>query len=177
MTSGVGESMPQARTTDLLIEVLRDETLVYDLRRHRAHCLNRAAALVWKHCDERTTVAATAAILEEALRLSAGEALVRTGLDQLTRAHLLNGPPDIRGARSRYSRRAVLRALGLTGAAALLPPLVETVVSPVSAEAASCLTDAQCRALIPPFCSGQPICGSPGSCCQPRGMRCRPGKC
>ena len=86
MTSGFGESMPQARTTDLLIEVLRDETLVYDLRRHRAHCLNRAAALVWKHCDGRTTVAATATILDEALRLSAGEALVRTGLDQLTRA-------------------------------------------------------------------------------------------
>src|SRR5207244_6327120 len=113
------------------------------------------------------TVAATAAILEEELRLSpslsraAGEALVRTGLDQLTRARLLDGSPGTRGPRSAYSRRDALRALGLTGAATLLLPLVETVVSPVSAEAASCLTPAQCRALVPPFCSGQPICGDP----------------
>jgi len=177
MTDELAELMPLARTTDLVVEALRDETLVYDLRRHKAHCLNRAAALVWRSCDGRTTVSATAALLEGELQLSSGKALVRSGLDQLARARLLNGPPEIRGARPRYSRRAVLRALGLTGAAALLPPLVETVVSPVAAEAASCLTPAQCRALAPPFCSGQPICGNPTSCCRPRRLSCRQAAC
>ena len=178
MTNDLGdEVMPPARTTDLVVEALCDETLVYDLRRHKAHCLNRAAALVWEHCDGRTTVAATAAMLEAELRLSSGETLVRTGLDQLTRARLLDGASDIRGPRTITSRRTVLRALGLTGAAALLPPLVETVVSPVSAEAASCLTPAQCRALVPPFCSGQPICGDPTGCCESRRLRCRPNPC
>jgi hypothetical protein len=178
MMTGPGELMPQAKTVDLVVEALRDETLVYDLKRHKAHCLNRAAALVWAFCDGRTTVAATAAILEAQLPASAtGDALVRMGLEQLARAHLLVGGTVSRAPRPRYSRRAVLRALGVTGAAALLPPLVETVVSPVSAEAASCLTPAQCRALIPPFCSGQPICGDPGRCCRQRRLNCRPGAC
>ena len=177
MTEGFDELMPEAKKVDLVVEAVRDETLVYDLKRHKAHCLNRAAALVWKSCDGRTTLAATATMLERELNLSSGDALVRTGLDQLARAHLLNDSREIRGKPSRYSRRAVLRALGLTGTAVLLPPLVETVVSPVAAEAASCLTPAQCRALVPPFCSGQPICGDPTRCCRQRRLSCRPAAC
>ena len=182
MSRGVGELMPRARTRDLVIEALSDETLVYDLRRHRAHCLNRAAALVWARCDGRTTVAGAAAMLEEQLQLSglgraSAESLVRTGLDQLARARLLDAAPGTPVRRPRVSRREVLRALGLTGAAALLPPLVETIVSPVSAEAASCLTPAQCRALVPPFCSGQPICKNPGNCCQSKRLSCRQRAC
>ena len=45
------------------VERLAGETLVYDLRRHRAHCLNPAATLVWRCCDGRTTVASAAARL------------------------------------------------------------------------------------------------------------------
>jgi len=47
---------PRARKDDLLIQDLPEETLVYDVVRHRAHCLNRTAALVWRHCDGKTSV-------------------------------------------------------------------------------------------------------------------------
>src|SRR2546423_15689116 len=42
---------PRARDARLVIQELPDELLVYDLERHRAHSLNRTAALVWRHCD------------------------------------------------------------------------------------------------------------------------------
>ena len=41
--------MPRARQDELVVEELPDETLVYDLKRHKARCLNRTAALVWQH--------------------------------------------------------------------------------------------------------------------------------
>ncbi len=49
--------MPRARQDELVVEELSDETLVYDLKRHKANCLNRTAALVWQDCDGQTSVA------------------------------------------------------------------------------------------------------------------------
>ena len=48
---------PQARTEGLVIKALPDEILVHDLARHRTHCLNGAAAAVWRLCDGRRTPA------------------------------------------------------------------------------------------------------------------------
>jgi hypothetical protein len=174
VTSGRGDVMPRARATGLVVQVVGDDTLVYDLRRHKAHCLNRTATFVWGCCDGRTRVSTAAARLERELQLRDGETLVRTGLDQLARARLLEAPPRDRAGRT---RREVIRTLGLAGAASLVVPLVESIVSPVPAEAASCVTAAQCEAMLVLLCNGQPICGSPGDCCVVRGVRCRARKC
>ena len=63
--------MPRARQDDFVVEKLPDETLVYDLNRYKAHCLNPTSALVWRRCDGRTTVAEVAALLERELRYPA----------------------------------------------------------------------------------------------------------
>ena len=42
--------LPAAREARLLVRELAEEVLVYDEEGHRAHCLNRTAALVWKSC-------------------------------------------------------------------------------------------------------------------------------
>src|SRR6266849_5376674 len=55
--------LPKARKDKLIIKELDDETLVYDLDRDKAHCLNTTAARVWKHCDGTTTVGEIAASL------------------------------------------------------------------------------------------------------------------
>ena len=47
---------PTARRDRLIVRELENETLVYDQANDEAHCLNQTAALVWKHCDGRTTV-------------------------------------------------------------------------------------------------------------------------
>lgn len=177
MTEPPAALMPRARSSALVVEAMADETLVYDLRRHKAHCLNRAAALVWQCCDGRTPVSAAAALLERELGISGGDALVGTGLDQLARARLLDDPPPLAPPRARYSRRDVIRALGLGGAAALLPPLVDSMVSPVAAQVGSCLTTVECNILVPPVCTGQPICGDPSSCCTQVGLTCRSRPC
>ena len=52
---------------NLLVEELPDETLVYDLDRHRGHCLNRHAALLLAHADGERDVSELAKILERSL--------------------------------------------------------------------------------------------------------------
>jgi hypothetical protein len=161
--------LPPAREDKLIVETMADETLVYDLRRHRAHYLNPAAALVWRCCRERRSVAETAALLRAELGVAEADPLVWMALTRLERARLLAESPVLPGPRTRYSRRRVVRALGLGGAAALLVPLVDSIVSPVAAQSGSCITAAQCRALNPPACTGQPICRTgpgPQRCCR-----------
>jgi hypothetical protein len=172
-----GPRLPAARQDELVVETMADETLVYDLRRHRAHYLNPTAALVWRCCRERRTVTETVGRLADELGTPVAEPVVWMALDRLEQARLLAEPPAFPGGRARYGRRQVIRTLGLSAAAALLLPLVDSIVSPVAAQAGSCLTSAQCEALNPPACTGQPICGNPRNCCVVRGNRCRDRKC
>ena len=59
--------MPRARQDELVVEELPDETLVYDLKRHKARCLNGyggpgVAALRWTNERGRCCRAAGGAI-------------------------------------------------------------------------------------------------------------------
>ena len=59
---------PQVRKDGLVVKELPEEMLVYDLERHRAHCLNQTAALVWKHCDGQTSAKEIATLLKKELK-------------------------------------------------------------------------------------------------------------
>ena len=63
---------PRRRKKGLAVQKLAKEVLVYDLERHRAHCLNEAAALVWRQCDGETSVSDIALNLREKLDVSSG---------------------------------------------------------------------------------------------------------
>lgn len=164
--------MPRAREDGLVVKVLSDEVLVYDLERHQAHCLNSAAALVWRHCDGRTTVHEVATLLGTELKSAADEELVRLALDELRKANLLGAAvnPQTESAR-RVSRRALIRKLG--GVAVALLPLVTSMVVPEAAAAQSIncgsfTTQQSCENPLK-ACSGQAqfFCrwrGSPSRC-------------
>ncbi|MFQ5946425.1 MAG: PqqD family protein [Anaerolineae bacterium] len=169
--------MPLARDEELVIEELRDETLVYDLKHHKARCLNRTAALVWRRCDGRTTLAEVVGLLEKELEAPVDEAVVWMALDRLGKARLLRERVRLPGSEADYSRREAIRKLGLVGGLSLLLPVVDSIVSPRAAHAQSCLTVAECEALVPPACTGQPICGDPGRCCVQSGNRCKRKNC
>jgi hypothetical protein len=169
--------LPGARDSQLVVETLADETLVYDLRRHKAHYLNPAAALVWRCCRERKTLAEAARLLDGGLPPVETETIVWMALDRLDRAHLLSEPPSFPRQRTRYTRRQVVRTLGLSAAATLLLPLVDSIISPVAAQAGSCLTVAQCISLSYQACRGQRICGNGGLCCYRRLFLCLPRRC
>jgi hypothetical protein len=151
----------------LVIEEFADEVLVYDLKRHKGHCLNSTAALVWRRCDGRTTVEEVAATLQKELSLPAAEAVVWMALDRLARAQLLMARVTVPESRARRTRRELIRAAGV----AFLLPLVESIVAPHAAEAASTTTTANCTG----GCIGinLPCSDKPGKTC----VQFQPGKC
>jgi hypothetical protein len=129
---------PLARQDQLTVRELPQETLVYDGRRHVAHCLNRTTALVWKHCDGGHDVASLAALLAGRLggiTPDQADAAVRLALEQLGRRGLLQEAVPPPGAQDRVARREALRVMARVAAAAL--PLVMTLRSPSIAWALS----------------------------------------
>ena len=159
-----------------MVEELPDELLVYDVRRYRAYCLNRTIALVWRHCDGRTTVSEAAARLADELMLPRDEGIVWMALDRLGRARLLRDSVAPASHQRRYSRRDIARRLALAGGASILLPVVSSILVPTAVEAGftSC-TRSQCRSgslanscagCLNKACSDQPgqTCTFSGSC-------------
>lgn len=123
------------------------ESIVYDTTRHEAHCLNRVAACVWRHCDGRTSTAEMAGLLREELDQGADETTVRLILEHLEESHLLVERPRPMGA-IRHTRRKAAKKLAVIG----LSGLVMSIAVPHPAAAASllpagspCSSSAQCR--------------------------------
>src|SRR5215212_6521986 len=134
--------LPAARKSKLVVRELADEVLVYDEEGHRAHCLNRTAALVWKSCDGKTPVSGIAEKVGGQLSTPVSDEVVWLALDQLAEFDLL-----ARGARrpespNLLSRRRMLRRLGIAAAVSL--PLITSVVSPTAADAQSPCNETNC---------------------------------
>jgi hypothetical protein len=150
MRSKVKHFSPTARKDGLVVEELPDEVLIYDVNRHKAHCLNQTAAIVWKHCNGRTTIPEMTEILQKDSEVPVNDDVTWLALEQLEKVHLLL-EPVARPARTKgVSRRDAMRKIGFAAAVAL--PLVTSIVAPTPAQAATCL---------PP---GSP-CGSGAECC------------
>jgi hypothetical protein len=96
--------------------------------------------------------------------------LVRLALDDLEKAGLL-ADYQAPAPKQMVSRREIVRALGAAAGMTLVFPAVSSVVAPLAAQAASCLTFNQCQNKGKKDCSGVPICGSPGLCCQKVGKK------
>jgi hypothetical protein len=122
---------PVARRDGLLTRELKDELLVYARDEHRAHCLNRTAATVFRNADGTRTVADLARLVAPEADRTAGEAVVGEALARLAEAGLLEGGTAAAG----WSRREVIRRVGI--GAAILLPAVASVVAPTPAEAAA----------------------------------------
>jgi hypothetical protein len=110
-----------------------DETLVYDLKGHRAHCLNRTAAAVWRSCDGRTPVAAIGRRLGHDTGEGVDTEVVWLALAQLQKAGLLDDA-SLPARAAGVSRRA---ALGRLVGAALLVPAVVSITAPTAGAAGS----------------------------------------
>lgn len=146
--------LPRARTDNLVIRELDDETLVYDMERDEARCLNHAAALVWQQCDGKTTAAQAARFLQNKLDVKVDTDLVWLAVKQLKRFHLVEATAKAPSV----SRRDLV--LKYAPAALVLLPVIVSITSPVPAQAASCGGPCSFGE-----CPGGCICsGSPGTC-------------
>jgi len=162
MTESMSHEMPRARQEKLLVHELADEVLVYDLKRQKAHCLNKTAALVWNRCDGASSVAEIARLIEQELGTSVDEDVVRLALDQLERARLLAERPSQTTGTVRVSRRQLMRRMGLAAAVSL--PLVVSIPVPTAAQVQSCVV------------SGTTGCHGATNCCSGLG-NCAQGRC
>ena len=139
---------PEARRERLLVREVADELVIYDLESHRAHSLNRVAALIWRHCDGRTDVTELAAVLHRELGAAGDETAVWLTLRRLGKAHLLQGRVTVPAQAVSCSRRELMRRMALLGGLALVSSiLVPTPVQTQSAcrpEGATCTSSAQC---------------------------------
>ena len=145
--------IPEMRKKGLVVQELSGEVLVYDRDRNKAHCLNSTAALVWNHCDGKTSVAQITRAIEREIKAPVGEDVIWLGVDQLSKTHLLQERARVPENKSGLSRREVMKRIGLAAAVAL--PVVTSIMAPTAAQAANCLpsgsactTGAQCCSLL-----------------------------
>jgi hypothetical protein len=142
---------PVARRTGLVLRDLPGELIVYDLDRHKAHCLNQTAACVFRGADGTRSLAELGILLGDGFGDAEREAAVRMALDQLALAELLDPRSPVESTAG-LSRRSALRRAGL--GAALLLPAIASVVAPTPSEAAATCTQ---------NCGGQ-LPGTPCNC-------------
>ena len=152
MSDARGRIVPAARKEGLVVKELPEEVLVYDLERHKAHCLNQPAAKIWKLCDGRRTLPEIARKLSDELGVPVDEEVVMFALEQLGTARLLEERIMRPRVNPPISRREVIKRLGQ--AAAVAVPLVTSLLAPTAQAAVSCncTDDTECMA--------QPGCGA-----------------
>jgi hypothetical protein len=151
MKRTTGAQLPRMRKQNLIIDELPDEVLIYDLDRHKAHCLNSTAALVWRRCNGKTRPAEIARYLQSELDQPFNEELVWLALRQLDKIHLLAEPIGLPPKLAGMSRREMVRTLGI---AAAVPLVITSIVAPTAGQAATCGHNGNnCGGTNPPCCS------------------------
>jgi hypothetical protein len=161
----------QLRSGDLIVRQVGPETVVFDRRQHRAHCLGPLAAAVWRSCDSRYSTAEIAQRVSAARGEPVDEIAVRLALRRLERAGLIDAraswpaeaSPEAGGAPTGTGRREALRRVAaLTGLAVL------SIVAPSPAQvAATCIPNGS-----GPCTSSAQCCNS---CCNANNFRCTGG--
>lgn len=151
-------TLPLAREEKLIVREMPGELLVYDLKSHKAHCLNQTAAFVWRRCNGQTGVPELAAMLSGELGSAISEGIIWMALEQLESLELLEGRITGPSKASKLSRREAVKRLGLAAAAV---PLILSVTSPAAAQAQSPCNDTNCP---PPRCCSAGLCVDESEC-------------
>jgi hypothetical protein len=119
------QPLPPARKTNLVVQTIELETMVYDTTTDNAYVLNPTAAAVWRACDGKRSVSDIAAHLSHDTPTT--EQTVWYALGQLK--ELLEEPVAV-------SRRKFLKMSGAVAASVAIP-LVVKMVAPGAASAQS----------------------------------------
>jgi len=123
---------PVARRTNIFVENLPEEVVLYDKTNHKVHCLSRSAAAVWESCDGTRSADDLAHIVETKAGAPADRKLVLQALEELDKAGLLEiGGGTVMDARF-TSRREAVGKIAMAGTA-----LVATIVASAPAAHAS----------------------------------------
>ena len=128
---------PRKRTT-VATTASKDGLDLFDHQQQQAFALNTTSALVWQHCDGRTTPEQLVELLRQNFNVSCAEAeqLTWLALDELGKANLL----EAEVARpypqsSKLTRRQMLTTFATAGVALAVVPMVALVTAQTKAQA------------------------------------------
>jgi hypothetical protein len=154
--------LPIARSTEIVVQELGKEVLVYDLNTHKAFNLNETSSIVYRACDGKTTFD------ELKLRVRFTDEIIFLALDELKKENLLEESQVYNSPFTGMSRREAIRKVGLASMIAL--PVISSLVAPTAAMAQSA---GSCQS------SGQTCINNhdfaQSNCCN--GLRCDGGRC
>lgn len=120
-------TLPCARNSEIVVQELRGELLIYDLREDRAFCLNETLAIVYQNCDGTTSFDK----LKKDYQFT--DDLIHFALAELRNENLIDDETDDYFAD--LSRREIIKRVGLATLIAL--PVISGIVAPTAAMAAS----------------------------------------
>lgn len=166
---------PKVRNENLVVQEMKDETLVYDLNINKAFCLNKTSKLVWHLCNGKRTFAEIADEMSRQMKQLVSEDVVYLAIEQLNKDGLLENDTSDEFDRhfGGMSRREVIKKVGFASLIAL--PIITGIIAPTAAHAQSgaaarsgvegtCMTTADCQAgLTCKACTG---CANNPACCR-----------
>lgn len=174
--------LPNTRTSDILVQSLNGETLIYDLKTNKSYCLNSTSAIVFAACGGETTI--------ESLKTQHDlpDEIIFLALDELKKNDLIED--EFVSPFAGMSRREMIRKAGLASMIAL--PVVLSLIAPSATSAASasctcasasngndrlegcvCASNNDCCGVCL-FNGGNPICSAPTAGAQPTAAACCP---
>ncbi len=152
--------LPQSRLSDIVVQEIENEILIYDLKTNKAFCLNETSAMIWYLCDGKQTVKQISQALSKKQNELFTEDLIWLALDQFKNDNLLESNQKFEINFSGLNRRQVIKKVGLASMVAL--PLIASVVAPNSLAAQSGLINQPVFAA----CSSTSQCASGLNCSQ-----------
>lgn len=119
--------LPESRRTEIVIQEVDDEIMIYDLKIDKMLCLNKTAAIIWNACDGKM------AFDELKSRHNYSDEIIYLALDELKSRNLLAEGYD--SPFTGINRRQLIRKIGLASMTML--PMVSSMIAPTAARAAS----------------------------------------
>lgn len=158
--------LPKARTENIVVQDLKNETLIYDLITNKAFNLNQTLSIVFNACDGIMTFA------ELKRKYKFADDFIHLALDELKSENLLaeNHQSPFAG----INRRDVIKKVGF--ASLFVLPLISGLVAPQAIQAASAIdnNDFYNRGYLEYCRDGGPFCAYRGG---DDGYRCLNNTC
>ena len=173
---------PLARKSNIVIQEMENETLVYDLISNQAFNLNQTSALIWELSDGNKSISEIAENLSKKFQTPVSIEFVWLALEQLAKSDLIENINEIGSQFEDISRRELIKKIGLSTAIAF--PIVSSLMAPMAIHSQSgfCGGGCQCPNATVTFCSpagggGTTICNNlnPSATCRCRAPFGTPG--
>lgn len=121
--------LPIARNTDVVIQRLGKEILIYDLKNHKAFNLNETSSIIYQACDGKTSFS------ELKVKHGFTDDLIFLALDELKKENLIEADETLISPFVGMSRREAIRKVGMGSLIAL--PIIASLIAPTAAQAQS----------------------------------------